>query len=159
MKKKLLILLICALLVIAVGVILWGWFHKGFPTSASTAVISPMPEGVSMKLTEVTKNGGVLVCLVDTDKDSYHTHVLIGHEWSVEKLSEDGKWVELARGKFPLQHVTPGPTYFIVGENLVQVDWKQAYGTLSRGDYRLVVSLIPASTKSEILVEAPFSVE
>lgn len=158
MRKKWIIPLVCVLLVTAVGVVLWGWYYKGFPTTVSAAVVSPLPEGVSMELTEVTKTGGVLVCLVDTDEDSYHTHVLIGHEWFVEKLSEDGQWYELARGKFPLQHTTPGPTYFNVGENLVQVDWKQAYGTLSRGNYRLVVCLIPASTKSDILVEVPFSV-
>lgn len=159
MRKKWVIPLVCVLLVAAVGVILWGWYYKGYPTTVSTAVVSPLPEGVFMELTEVTKTGGVLVCLVDTEEDSYHTHVQIdGHLWSVEKLSEDGQWFELARGKFPLQRTARGPSYFNVGENLVQVDWKQAYGTLSRGDYRLVICLIPASTGSDILVEVPFSV-
>ncbi len=111
-----------------------------------------------MELTEVTRTGAVLVCLVDTEEDSYYAHVMIGHGWYVEKLSEDGQWYELARGNFPLQHTESGPTYFTVRETLVQLDWKQAYGTLSPGEYRLVACLIPASTKTDLFVEVPFSV-
>ena len=153
-KWKWIIPLACVLLVAVVGILLWGWYYKGYPTTVSTAVISPLPEGMSMELTEVTRTGGVLVCRVETEEGRYWTH--LEERGAVEKLSEDGQWYELAAGKFPLQRTTPGPSNFTAGENLVQVDWDLPYGRLAPGDYRLIICL--GSESGVTYVEVPFSV-
>ena len=151
---------VLVLLVAATGVLLWGWYYKGFPTDISSTVVSPFPESVTMELDATDRQGTILVSNVETMEPEYYIHHVTeidGYEMFVEQKAEDGQWMTLARGKFPLSRTASPPLRIHFGENRIMVDWRNAYGALKSGEYRLVIRLYSENGAYDT-VAIPFSI-
>jgi hypothetical protein len=86
--------------------------------------------GITMEITNVTRNGGTLVC---TQDGTLWDSIITGAQWDLQRF-ENGQWISI----MPESTVWTTIAYIVQpGENLWNVNWGQIIGSLEPGHYRI----------------------
>lgn len=162
MKQKSVIVIIAAVVaVICLGISLFILCDKGYPVEISTRVVSDLPSGVTAELSQVTKDGGVLTLTLSEKQSEHDYYVMLNNplEVFVEQQTENGQWISIAETKIPLYYRGDfPPVHLKEGETVIDVTWKQQYGSLPSGTYRLIFWLCSNVDRIEKWVSVPFTI-
>lgn len=129
--KKILTILLCIAIIIGIG----GCKKNKKEISFSKVADEKILEGATMiiKSGTLTKTGATIL-ITDVNKDEVHTY---GEDFRIDK-KEDGEWthLDLERKGFAIKDI--GYNVDKNNELEMKIYWGWIYGTLEKGEYRLV---------------------
>lgn len=131
MKKRIFVCLICCVFISGLA----GCSHKksNFDIGKESN-IEILEKGVSLSIKEdtLTKIGATLILKNNNDVD-----IQLGDPYEME-IKKDGKW-----HKINVQLNFNSPAYVLKAKESreIEIDWKNAYGKLVKGEYRIIKSI------------------
>lgn len=131
MKKTILTILVCGFMML--GLIGCGTNKNEFDVGKKSN-IEIVEKGVSLSIKEntLTKTGATLILKNDSDVD-----VQYGNPYEME-IKKDGEWHKI---NVELNFTLPAFSLKSKETKEIELNWKNGYGELASGDYRIIKSI------------------
>lgn len=128
MKKTILTILVCGIMVLGLTVC---WTNKNEFDIGKESNIEIVEKGVSLTVKEntLTETGATLILKNDSDVD-----VQYGNPYEIE-IKKDGEWHKI---NVQLDFTLPAFSLKSKETKELEINWKEGYGKLTPGDYKLL---------------------